>query len=579
MIKSISETLVGRDEIIEYLLKQDDVTETSKKDALRGVYLLYMDKAITIAICKDVVEKYVGSDKQATLLDEILAVDVLNADNGETVPDRSSGKKHFFWTHKEDVILLAGILHFGTSNWSRISDLFKKSRNRTQCCQRWTRSLNHRISTEPWSPEDESNLQILVEKHGINNWTAIANDFGKRNDVQCRFRYTQLLNSIAPKFQRIENRKHSTYDHSEIEPILAFLTLPLIPHGAITKISRDTGIPQQTLSDWRGIRTTPGREQWFPNQDGRENRRIFSRETELSILDKLKQVYITPGIGAVRNDIKTISIEAYESESEQRYDRFTASNCFIDSFMDRHRLRLYTPRHERRTRTDLTEEENFLFRVSELKEEYPLSRIYNADETSWRLYMYPKKVLEEKGASSVKLNSSNNEKLSVTAIGAINAEGAKLPLWVLRKGKTMRCVQKHDVFDDIIMHNSENGWSTETVMVDFLKSVHVHAGGEPCCVIWDVYPSHRSELVCKTAAELFIELLYVPAGATSRFQPLDVRIFGELKMRARAAFEIYKASKGRRDIDFHDSISILRDCWSKITSENILKAWQAIPLI
>ena len=124
MIKSMSATLVGRDELIDYLLKQDNVTETSKKDALKGVYLHYMDEVITIETCKDIVMKYVGSDKQATLLDEILAVDVLNADNEENVSERLPGKKHFFWTHKEDMMLLAGILHFGTSNWSRISDLF-----------------------------------------------------------------------------------------------------------------------------------------------------------------------------------------------------------------------------------------------------------------------------------------------------------------------------------------------------------------------------------------------------------------------------------------------------------------------
>ena len=183
------------------------------------------------------------------------------------------------------------------------------------------------------------------------------------------------------------------------------------------------------------------------------------------------------------------------------------------------------------------------------------------------------KVLEEKGAKSIKLKSATNDKISVTAIGAINAEGSKLPLWFLGKGKTTRCPQKFGAFDYIILHSNENGWSTETVMIDFLEAVHAHAGGEPCCVIWDVYPSHRSELVCKRAGELYIELLYVPAGTTSRLQPLDVRIYGELKMRARAAFEVYRTCNGRKDIDFHDSISILRDCWSQITPQNIIKAW------
>ena len=95
-------------------------------------------------------------------------------------------------------------------------------------------------------------------------------------------------------------------------------------------------------------------------------------------------------------------------------------------------------------------------------------------------------------------------------------------------------------------------------------------------MIWDVYSSHRSEKVIAKAADLNIELIYIPAGMTSLEEPLDVRIFGELKMKARAAFERFKVNKRSRDIEYHDSILILRDCWASISTENIEKAWAVL---
>jgi hypothetical protein len=41
----------------------------------------------------------------------------------------------------------------------------------------------------------------------------------------------------------------SRYTHKEIDDVLNYLTQPELPLGAIPQISRDTGIPCQTLRD------------------------------------------------------------------------------------------------------------------------------------------------------------------------------------------------------------------------------------------------------------------------------------------------------------------------------------------
>jgi hypothetical protein len=53
--------------------------------------------------------------------------------------------------------------------------------------------------------------------------------------------------------------------------------------------------------------------------------------------------------------------------------------------------------------------------------------IFNANETWWRLYETPHRVLVEKGPEIVKIKSTPSETLSFTALGIISVKGDKLP--------------------------------------------------------------------------------------------------------------------------------------------------------
>jgi SH3-like domain-containing protein len=180
--------------------------------------------------------------------------------------------------------------------------------------------------------------------------------------------------------------------------------------------------------------------------------------------------------------------------------------------------------------------------------------------------MGPRKVIAEKGTDTVKLVCSTGEKLSVTAFGTISAEGEKLPLWVVTKDKTKRCLNKFGDQTDVIFRYSESGWATENLVIEYLEWLSKHANGELSMLIMDVFPTHRTSRVKEKAMELAIELRYVPAGGTSKFQPLDARIFGELKMRASTEFKREEASKGVRGVSYSKSIRILLSCWEKITT-------------
>jgi hypothetical protein len=91
------------------------------------------------------------------------------------------------------------------------------------------------------------------------------------------------------------------------------------------------------------------------------------------------------------------------------------------------------------------------------------------DETRWRLYEAPRRVLKEKEKKALKSWSHQNGKTSFTAFGAIAFSGDKLPLWVIAKGKTKRSEAKFNSDPGIIIKHAESGWATENLVDEYLQ--------------------------------------------------------------------------------------------------------------
>jgi hypothetical protein len=100
---------------------------------------------------------------------------------------------------------------------------------------------------------------------------------------------------MIPIFKRVIKQKHRIYTHREIDDLLAYLTPPDLPHGAITKICRDTGIPESTLPDWHASRMAD--DTWFPLSKGHPQARALNPDNETDIADFLRDNYIRTGMG------------------------------------------------------------------------------------------------------------------------------------------------------------------------------------------------------------------------------------------------------------------------------------------
>ena len=102
------------------------------------------------------------------------------------------------------------------------------------------------------------------------------------------------------------------------------------------------------------------------------------------------------------------------------------------------------------------------------------------------------------------------------------------------KGKTKLCLKKYDLDDTQMLGTySNNGWTNNGIMKIVLEQIYKQTKGKKSALLLDQYSSHCSDFIKDEAKDKNIELIYVPIGLTSKYQPLDVLINGILKQKAK----------------------------------------------
>jgi hypothetical protein len=102
------------------------------------------------------------------------------------------------------------------------------------------------------------------------------------------------------------------------------------------------------------------------------------------------------------------------------------------------------------------------------KHSYLLSQIGNADETPVYFDMPPNYTVDDTGAKSVAVKTSGHEKVRVTVMLAVLADGSKLPPYVILNRKNM---PKEQLPRGITVRCRPKGWMTSDLMKDWLLVV------------------------------------------------------------------------------------------------------------
>jgi hypothetical protein len=255
--------------------------------------------------------------------------------------------------------------------------------------------------------------------------------------------------------------------------------------------------------------------------------------------------------------------------------------------MKRHHLSLRKPHPKRRPKTEPMSVQAFQARLAAVMGRYAPEIVINMDETSWKHLNNGPLTIAETGSETVNCYFRGDPKTCLTAIAAITAAGEKLPLWILARGKTTRCearYRSHDAVQaairrgDLVLSHQRNGWSNAAIAAEYLQWLRRRYGRQGrrprrIVLLWDIFGSHRCQETKDLANLLQIQLEFIPPGMTGECQPLDRRIFGNLKSRARSRFARMCCQEGEGPT-MEDSVAMLVDAWKSIGQDEVLDAWQ-----
>jgi hypothetical protein len=90
----------------------------------------------------------------------------------------------------------------------------------------------------------------------------------------------------------------------------------------------------------------------------------------------------------------------------------------------------------------------------------------------------------------------------------------------------------------------------------------------------DQFGAHKTDQVLSTTAELTIEIILIPEGATGIYQPLDRRVFGALKSNGRAKRMRFYAENYRRPCKRGTVASLLLESWDELSDSVMTAAWE-----
>jgi hypothetical protein len=331
---------------------------------------------------------------------------------------------------------------------------------------------------------------------------------------------------------------------------------------------------------------------WKPSREacGAKNK-ILCPEADEIVWKTIEKKFVSKSLLFTDKQCSTIALNAVKQLPPSLKPRkpFSASPEWVQRFRQRHMISLRTPHLKRRPYGKLSSITSYVHRLNEaLHSGMNLRHIVNADETNWPVVFANKKTWSPKRAGK-KENTDifaildADTKMSFTVMAAITANGDALPLFMLAKGKTNLCERQLTAMAENEIYHSPSGWVTIQVMEEYFKFLRhsmqkqVELGErDKILLIIDLYASHRQPELIRKAAEQNIELLFIPAGMTAELQPLDAKIFGQLKSVGAANWtDEYIFDPTKKFTKETASIN-LQESWNEVTRENVRASWERV---
>lgn len=270
-----------------------------------------------------------------------------------------------------------------------------------------------------------------------------------------------------------------------------------------------------------------------------------------------------------------------------RTSNFHASPQFITRFRRRHRLATTTHKiHRQQPMTAEKENERidhtaeYYMRVDDAVNKYGTHLTLNADETGAKAVQQPRTSWSIQGQPNT-VNTAADSKLGITTMPTIAADGTRLPLQVIVKGKTQRCVNNKHLPAHIHADHSKSGWQTSETLVRYMEDVIApYTADKPSALILDEYRAHHTAAVKEAASNHHIEIIPVPGGQTATLQPLDVVVNGIIKKKAKQQW-VQEKQQPENDADtLTAAVCRIDTAYRSIPASTIQSAFtKAVPIL
>ena len=174
-------------------------------------------------------------------------------------------------------------------------------------------------------------------------------------------------------------------------------------------------------------------------------------------------------------------------------------------------------------------------------------QLYNVDETGMPLDPPKLRVCAQKGQKVRQRGSGNKAQITVVSCGS--ATGHVIPPFVIFKGKNFNHQWSEGEVPGTMYGTSPKGWiDTELFQHWFTDHFLRHApAARPLLLLMDGHSTHYKPEVIRLAKDNEEEMFCFPPHTTADSQPLDVGVFGPLKVHWRniTLQELYMSFTGR----------------------------------
>ncbi len=314
--------------------------------------------------------------------------------------------------------------------------------------------------------------------------------------------------------------------------------------------------------------------------------RIFTDDQEKSMVNYIEDNYINPGNYFSDGHFQSLAFEAYDNIYRNTDDPppFQCSESFIYKFKQKYgissRLAHFKEREPNFNSIENSEDINiFKATIQSVIEKARQNNepVLNADETGFQIFPNYIKTWAFKGSKNVAINvvESTKERLSVMA--TISSTYCKLPLFFISSANSEE--ESEEKIGELIPPNvssySAKSYMTTNCMLDYLQFIREQFKSNVLIhLIIDSYSSHTSQKVKNKAAELNIQLYFIPSGLTDILQPLDLSIFAPLKSITNKKIKALLFGNQNRIIGMKNVVRFIQEAYESLSIDNLINAWE-----